>query len=128
MEMDLSGQKMNREYVRVAAAVSRITTMADNTIRITFDTQELQGETFAALFKLKNQIGHLIFAPENTEIEIPDYDPVDFRKQGQTPSQKLRAVIFVQWQSSDKSMKFDDYYIFRMRQIVEREKLSINAP
>ncbi len=117
---------MNRKYVQVPASISKISTLVDNTIRMVFDTQELRGEACAVLFNLKNQVGHLIFAPANTEVEIPE-TPVSIGKKDKTPSQKLRAVIFVQWDQSDKAIDFEEFYKIRMRQIIERERMVLDA-
>lgn len=117
---------MNNKYVRVAASISKITTLVDNTTRMVFDSQELREDSFAALFSLKNKVGHLIFAPANTEVEIPA-TPVNINKKEKTSSQKLRAVLYVQWDQSDKTIEFEEYYKIRMKQIIERERMVLDA-
>lgn len=91
-----------------------------------FDTQELRGEACAVLFNLKNQVGHLIFAPANTEVEIPD-TPIKIDKKEKTPSQRLRAVLYVQWDQTNKTIDFEEYYKTRMKQIIERERMVLDA-
>jgi hypothetical protein len=80
------------------AQIAKIQTMADPGNRVVIDTQELSPENMATLFSLKQGgLGFFLFKGSTiTTEEIPDYDPVTF-DEIKSPSQRLRAVLYVVW-------------------------------
>lgn len=91
--------------------ISKIGTLADNTIRITVDCQELSPEQMAEVFKLKNDgLGWFLFKNVPiTETDIPDSKP-EF-KNDKTPSQRLRACLYKFWElNTDRKINFDDFW------------------
>lgn len=71
-------------------------------LRITVDTQEtLTPETMARLFTLKDRLGWFFFAEQQEALpdaietaELPEIALEDGEK---SPSQRLRAVLFIYW-------------------------------
>lgn len=113
---------MNTEPVKVSACLEKATTMKDGSVRLTFDTQELTPERCASIFSLKNQMGWLIFCASSTEeIELPTEMPMEFKDQ-KTPSQRLRAVLFVEWSQLGKIGDFDSYYKRKMESFIQGVK------
>ena len=96
---------------QVPASISRIVTMGDRSLRLQVDvSSELTPEENAKVFQLYNTLGYFIFkdAPiEPDEINTPEY--VKEFKQDKTPSQRLRAVIFVAWEQGGSKGSFDDF-------------------
>jgi len=89
---------------------------------IGFATQELSLEDKVKAMEFYGKYGRLAF--KETEIEpeeIPSCEPDDHQK---TPSQRLRAVLFLLWKQtcSHTSVEFDDFYRKEMERIITLKK------
>lgn len=107
------------------AILDKATTMKDGSIKVQFETQEENPESIANLFSLRNKMGWLIFAPnEVEEVDLPE-DPASMGRNAKTPSQRLRSVLFLNWDRMGRKMEFGDYYKREMEKIIElyKEKL-----
>ena len=96
-----------------------------NSVKLVFETQELDAEKTADLFSLRNQLGWLIFAPsQSAEIELPQEPAEEFRDD-KSPSQRLRAVLYVYWKQRGAQGDFETFYRARMSRFIEsvKEKL-----
>ena len=114
-----------KDIFKAPATISKITTMADRTIRLQIDCQEMSVEDEAIVLKSRNKIGWFLFGEtEMTEddlnkMNLPDFAPTE--KGDKTPSQRLRAVLFLIWKQKGKKdiygqpCDFDTYY----KQILE---------
>ena len=72
--------------------ISKITTLSDNTIRVTVDLQEVSPEEMAEVFKLKKGIGWFLFKDcPIVESDIPESQP-EFDNE-KSPSQRLRNCL-----------------------------------
>ena len=119
---------MNKDLFQVRALVPKngIKTMADGTIRITVDCQEVCAEEMTLIFKLIGSIGWFMFkevAFEEKDLEIPDFKP-EFKTE-KTPSKRLRDIMFVLWEKNGAKGEFDDYYKKQMNYLCDtyKEKL-----
>lgn len=95
---------------QVASQIQSVRTLADNTIRLTIDAQEMPPEQMAILFKLKGQIGWTLFKENPFKIDdvpveaTPDHDK-------KSPSQRLRDRMFVFYQKKHgKNTGFNEWY------------------
>jgi hypothetical protein len=98
--------------------------MADGGVRIVFDSQEIRDPAeLAALFSMKKEaLGFLLF--KESEIireDIPDYDPDNFDEK-KSPSERLRAVMYVFFKEQKKQGDFDSWYRGQMEKMIERYK------
>jgi hypothetical protein len=114
------------KVVQIPGVLEGVTTRRDNSLKITFGCEEL-GDSGAILLALVNKAGWCYFAPSEVgadQLEIPDVIP-EF-KGDKTPSQRLRAVLFVYWQQNKPTPEFDAFYQRKMNEIIEmvKEKLS----
>jgi hypothetical protein len=57
-------------------------------------------------------------------VDLPDIKP-EF-KSDKTPSQRLRAAIFVYWKNKGEKGEFDDFYKKQMNRIINRIKESLD--
>jgi len=109
---------------QVPAHISKITTMGDRSLRLQVDvSQELSPEENAKVFQLYNTLGYFIFKDaqiEPDDIDVPDY--VKEFKTDKTPSQRLRAVLYIHWEQNGKQGKFDDYYKSKLEEIINHFK------
>jgi len=102
--------------------ISKIVTMADRTIRIQVDCQEMNPDEEVVILQARNKLGWFLFGESEIieeDIKLPDYRPVE--KRDKTPSQRLRAVLWRLWEQKGKKDIYgqpcdsDTYY----RQIME---------
>ena len=109
--------KDKRELLQIPSTLSSYKSMANNVVRITFDTQEnIEPEVKSKILSGHEQFGWLSFLVGEKKLEakdileLPDL-PKDEPDQ-KSPSQRLRARMFVCFADthSDKS-KFNQWYI-----------------
>lgn len=110
---------------QVPASIEKVETMADRCLKLRIDTSiELPPEEEAKIMALRNKNGWLLFKPSEIKIEdidVPEVVP-EF-KSDKTPSQRLRAVIFVNWEQSTNKLKgFESYYREQMEFIINKYK------
>lgn len=112
--------------VKVPAFLEKVTTLKDGSVRILFETQELDVTSCTNLFQMRQALGWLVFAPQSLkEVEILD-EPVRSFKEEKTPSQRLRAVLFVLWKQLGSKGVFNDFYEKKMGGFVESVKEYLN--
>lgn len=109
---------------QVPATVTKISTFADHSLRLQVDTdRELSPEENALVFSLYNKSGWFIF--KESEITVDDLELPEYKKEfkeDKTPSQRLRAVIFLLWKQSKNEMSSDDFYKRELDKIIEHYK------
>lgn len=110
---------MKTEPVRVSAALEKASTLKDGSVRLVFDTQELDARKAADLFAQKNMVGWLIFAAHGTDqVVIPDEPPAEFRNQ-KSYSQRLRGCLYRLWEMEGKKGDSETFYQQKMETIIE---------
>ena len=93
-------KKANEELFQAPAEIMKLETMAAGGVRVVIDTQEItDSNELAKLFRLKKgSVGWFVF--KNTEIkgeDVPDGDLPQEEGEKKTPSERMRAVLFVYW-------------------------------
>ncbi len=100
--------------------------LKDSTLKITFETSELTPEQMANIHYSLNKIGYLAFAPDPFATkELADIDAlkVEYDDTGKPPSQRLRSVLFLNWQQKSEGYEtFNDYYASRMEKLINHFK------
>jgi hypothetical protein len=112
-----------KQIFQIPADVSKITTTAINTIKLTFETQEMSAESAALIWRLREKHGWLFFA--ETPIDVDDLkidEPAKEFKEDKTPSQRLRSIFFVYWKQLKSEQDFDSFYKSNMEKIIEQIK------
>ena len=111
------------EPIKVAATLDKLTTLKDGSFKLIFETQEINRDDGSSLLAMRNSIGWLIFAPDSTkEVVIPE-EPVKEFTNDKTPSQRLRAVLYILWNKEYKSQcDFDSFYKSRMEKVINMYK------
>jgi len=96
---------------QVSSTIQSLRTLADGTIRLTVDCQELKPEESSELMKLVRKIGWFLFKENSiTEQEIPNEPSAEFKGE-KSPSQRLRSLLYVYWEkNTSKKQTFDDFY------------------
>jgi len=104
---------------QVPATVSKITTMADKSLRLQVDTQELSKEDKAEVFGLHECLGWFMFSEvEIVENDFKDLPEIKVDGDNKTPSQRLRDRLFRYYESTHiHTDDFDGWYIKEMGRI-----------
>ena len=112
------------------AIVERIATRKDKTAAVTIGTQELNPKLASDIFGLNQSFCYVAFKSEQfTKADIDDIEKIKTDIPNlKTPSQRLRAVLFLNFTTDPKGYEtFDSYYMAKMEQIIEHFKNSING-
>ena len=101
---------------QVQATLEGLSTRKDGSLAMRFSTQELDTQEKLILLEKQGKFGWLLF-DENAfkEADIPKSQAVE----GKTPSQRLRAALFVLWEHSDKIDDFETYYRRKMEKLID---------
>lgn len=96
---------------QVPSVIQSLRSLADGTWRITIDCQEMPPEQELEVLKLKKKQGWFVFKEnEIKEEDIPKEKAPEF-KNDKTPSQRLRAVLYIYWkESTNQGKPFNIFY------------------
>ena len=90
-------------------SVETIATRHDGSVKIVMGTYELNTQSAVKLFDLRKTLDGFKLDSEKTD--------------GKTPSQRLRAVLFVYWkQHKQKEIEFDIFYVRYMNRLIDQIK------
>ncbi len=114
-----------KQTVSVHGILSSISTSQDRTLKLVFRTQELPSEEAGILHGLAHAEGWCVFsgAPIKAE-DVPTDEPKSLDK-GKTPSQRLRATLFVLWRQKGKQGDFDTYYAQALERVIGSVKAQL---
>lgn len=116
------------DTIQVPAILTRIAYLKDKGLSLGFSTQEISDEEKVVVSRFHNEFGYLLFKKnEFKDEDIPQNNaPTDEQK---TPSQRLRAVLFVLWKQQGQLGDFDTFYRAQVDRIIEKIKraLDINS-
>lgn len=102
--------------------VQSVRTLQDGTIKLDIHTPELVPDEMAHLFGLIRKSGWLLISPNRIEEkDIPDVD-APTEAGDKTPSQRLRAVLFVLWEQQRAKGDFDGFYRRAMEHMINQVK------
>lgn len=106
----------------VEAILTKCNSMSDGGLSLGFHTKELDASEKISVMEFHNNAGWLLFQPN--EIDLKDLPTQDAELETKSPSQRLRAVMFVWWkQSADSSgTDFEDFYRKKMESIIDQIK------
>jgi|TARA_R100001443_G_scaffold9108_1_gene18661 hypothetical protein len=136
---------MSKKSVLFEGGVEKISTLSDGSLRIHIGTPELSNETMVNLFNLNRKTGYVLLSPypinqdqkdavekaaENIEHESTEFG-------NKTPSQRLRAVLYVYWEKTQPKqinpdtgnielVEFDLFYKRELNKIVEHYKTKLD--
>jgi len=112
--------------ITISAGISKVSTMADGTLRLQFDCQEIGPEKMAQLFAQRNHVGFLTFKGEpfvEHEIDFLKNLKVDNLEGIKSKSQRLRAVMYKTWELDHKGFDtFEMYYASEMDRVINHYK------
>lgn len=115
------------DLVSVPASVEGMNPLKDRSWKIVFNTRELSGDEVSILADAFQGEGWLVYKP-NGEVKLEDV-PEGHAEVGQkSPSQRLRAKIYIWWKQRGGKGDFESFYRTSMERVIEYidEKLEPN--
>lgn len=104
------------------AILSSFQSLKDKTLKVVFETQEATPDMLTEIARLNQSFGFLAFKKDDfkqDEREMIQGLESEYQDKGKSKSQRLRAVLFINWKQEDKGYEvFDDYYNFMMEKII----------
>jgi hypothetical protein len=105
------------------AQIEGLTSRKDKTIKVTFGTQELSPVDAAQVFQLNQRFCYIAIKEELDNLDSIKTD-LDTNK---TPSQRLRGILFINYQQNSEGYKdFSTYYIAKMEILCEHYKSKLD--
>jgi hypothetical protein len=108
----------------VPAGLVSATDQRDRSCKLTFETRELENSEFLALRDIRGSEGWLAFALN--PIQESDIPKSPATKEGKTPSQRLRSVLFLLWKKEASPLDFNIFYDAKVEAIIEKVKLRLD--
>lgn len=114
----------------IPAILESFASLKDKTIKLVFTTNELTPEQLTGVALNVQRFGFMAFKEdlftENEKVALKGLKS-DYDNTGKSPSQRLRAVLFVNWQQDHQGFEtFDQYYAFAMGKIIEHYKSKLD--
>jgi len=72
----------------------------------------------------REELGWLLWSPN--QFQASDIPPLEAPELSRTPSERMKAILFVEWQQKGKVGDFNAYYVQRMDAICERLKAQLD--
>ena len=106
------------------AVLTRIAYLKDRGLSLGFSTNELTDQEKVIAGSFHGKFGWLCFSENQiAEADIPKGPAEDSAK---TPSQRLRAVLFVYWKQLGESGDFEDFYRKQVDRIIDAVKAKLD--
>lgn len=86
--------------IKLPAYFLRFGSKSDGSASLSFATQELAPDEFGELQRNLNGFGYLIF--KQNELKDEDIPTEEAEDEEKTPSQRMRAVIFIRWKQAGR--------------------------
>ena len=100
--------------------------LKDKSYKITFETGEITAEQAAGINSILQQFGYVAFKNEpfkEQEKHLLENLESDYEDKGKTPSQRLRAVLYRNWEQNQEGYEdFQLYYNFKIEKIITHYK------
>jgi hypothetical protein len=115
----------DKQLVQVPVEVLGFQPMGDKSWRMKFGTQELNAHDIQILADNFQGMGWLIFSPNELSLkDVPD-GPAD--PGTKTRSQRLRAVLYREWEAKGRQGDFETYYNIKMDRLIDLVKERIGS-
>ena len=106
---------------QVPAQIESVSTRKDRTIKLVVGTSELDPIEAAQIMMLNQSQGWFLFKEDEIQSSEVPKENTDL-EETKTPSQRLRAVIFVYWKEKGGNGDFNTFYRRQMEKIINRVK------
>lgn len=104
--------------------ITSASTRADGSLGLRLATPELKPDEKTAFFELQGVNLKMLLQPtDNEPAELKD---VKGEFEHKTPSQRLRATLFVWWKQQQEPGEFEEFYRRNMEKLIEYVKGKLN--
>lgn len=114
----------------IPAQLESYRSLKDRTLKITFETNELNPKDLLGVAENLTQFGYLAFKPEpfkKEEREMIEQLETGYEDRGKTPSQRLRGVLYRNYEKDNEGFDtFTRYYDHHMEKIVTHFKSKLD--
>lgn len=105
--------------------IDSIRTLKDRSLKLVIESQEPDNEVISKLINLNGNAVKILISDKNIiseQVEVIESMKIE-EDGGKSPSQRLRAVLYVNWQQNKKGYElFEDYYRSMMEKIIVHYK------
>ena len=111
---------------QLPAGLESYRSLKDGTLKLSFETGELSPEQMANVHYSLNKVGYLAFSPDamaTQELDEIDKLKVEYSDNGKTPSQRLKAVLYLMWKQKPEGFNSSEvHYLHHMEKLIEHFK------
>lgn len=108
---------------QVPATLEGVSTLKDGGLSIRMHTQELTAQEKAVAFDYQGQFGWFLFKEtEHKDDDVKELEAIRRDTGGKSPSQRLRASLYVLYTQTETSDSFEQFYDRKMNQIIDQVK------
>ena len=119
-----------KSKIIIGAELAAYRPRKDHSFSITFATQELSREQKQIIDDLYGRAVFLLIKDADEPIDETEemvLDKVEIDLSDKTPSQRLRAVLYVLWQQKPQGFtEFKDFYKFKMEAAINKLKTQLD--
>ena len=120
-----------KKSVIFEGGIAKVSTLSDGSLSINIHTQELPDDIMMRIFNLRKKPGMVLISSESIgqkEVDLVEEYTSEFEVgKGKTPSQRLRAVLYVVWEQGDQKYDFPIWYESQMGRIIDKYKSTLDA-
>jgi len=107
--------------IKVPAILEGISTLKDGGLSMRYHTNELNDKDSLIAMSFRGKFGWLLFS-EQEDLEAPT-DLIRRDTGGKTPSQRLRAVLYIKYQQSGRiDITFEHFYAQEIEKFIDHIK------
>jgi hypothetical protein len=114
----------------IPAQLEGYRSLKDKTLKVTFETNELNPQDLMGLIENTGQFGYLAFKSDPfkaEEKEVLSNLESGYGEKGKSPSQRLRGVLYVNYTKNNEGFDtFTRYYDFQMEKITNHYKSKLD--
>jgi hypothetical protein len=114
--------------ITLPAIIEEPRMLKDKTVKISLAFQEQTPEVMAEVFRLCGSYGFVAIKEENfLPSELEAMDDLKADAIGKSPSQRLRAVLYLLWKQDDEGFRdFGSYYHWRVERVIDFYKSKLD--
>lgn len=104
------------KQIQTPAIIEGIRARKDRSLGLTITTPELSTQEKAIFMELQGINLNLLITP--TDEPTPEQYKVDREMNQKTPSQRMRAILFILYKQDSKDMDFQTFYEAQMEKLI----------
>lgn len=113
--------------IQIPASLEGISMLKDGGMSLRFGTQEATPEQKLVIMNYYQQFGWLLFAAQEQDESRLKLEAIRKDTGGKSPSQRLRAVLFVLYTKEAPSIPFEQYYEQKVERFINLVKQNLEV-